>query len=37
MENVTKIMNDNYLKYTKVTRKYVKELTNYNKGDSVIT
>lgn len=32
-EKVTKIKDDNYQKYTKLT----KELTNYNKGDSVIT
>ena len=33
----SKIKDDNYQKYTKLTKESAKELTNYNKGDSVIT
>lgn len=36
-EKVTKIKDDNYQKYTKLTKESANELTNYNKGDSVIT
>lgn len=36
-KKVTKIKGDNYYKYTKFTKESANELTNYNKGDSVIT